>query len=130
MNPQSLSWQDLKAAIISRHGSIHAFCRRHAGEGAGQLKRSTVYMVLAGRYPGKVAPQLAKICAALAEADGANTSDPVFLPTLPSSEVLTTALQNIRCKHCRTLDKSRCGGCRVQTSREAEELNAYLAGGA
>lgn len=121
MNPQSLSWQDLKAAIISRHGSIHAFCRRHAGEGAGQLKRSTVYMVLAGRYPGKVAPQLAKIRAVLED-----TPPPEARTDLPAPESMARALQNIRCKHCRTLDKRRCMDCRTQTAREALELHTVI----
>lgn len=125
MTPQNLNAQDLKAAILARHGSVHNFCRRHAGEGAGQLKRSTVYMVLAGRYPGKAAPQLAKIRAAL---EGREESSLAPALALPSPEALATALQSIRCKHCRTLDKSRCGGCRAQTLKEAQELHTHLAG--
>lgn len=119
---------ELKAAVLARYGSIHAFCRRHA-----EVKRSTAYMVLAGRYPGRTAAQQAKICAALAGADIINagdTKESSLAPVrpVPSPEMLGRALQNIRCNHCRTLDKSRCSGCRTQTMREAEELNMYLVG--
>lgn len=121
MNPQ-----ELKAAVLARHGSIHAFCRRHAGQEHG-LKRSTVYMVLAGRYPGNTAPQLAKIQAALHETE----AQPAPSLCLPAPDALAAALQAIRCRHCRTLDKGswgRCGPCRTQTLKEAQELHTHLAG--
>ncbi len=51
----------LRAAIERDYGSIHQFCRRRR-----DLNRSTVYMVLAGRYPGNVARQVRRIEAALA----------------------------------------------------------------
>ena len=52
----------LKAAIEERHGSVHQFCRRRRES----LNRSTVYMVLAGVYPGNVERQVRRIQAALA----------------------------------------------------------------
>ena len=51
---------ELKRAILARYKSIHAFCRQHP-----ELKRSTVYQVLAGKYAGHAGRQLAAIRAAL-----------------------------------------------------------------
>ena len=53
--------ESLRAQVLDRYISVHAFCVAHP-----ELKRSTVYMVLAGRYPGRTEKQAARIRAALA----------------------------------------------------------------
>ena len=53
----------LRARILASYVSVHAFCRAHP-----ELKRATVYMVLAGTYPGRIDTQVAKIRAALSGA--------------------------------------------------------------
>ena len=109
--------EDVRAAIVARYGSIHSFCRQHP-----ELKRSTVYMVLSGRYAGSTARQEAKIRAA---ALNLPPEDAMTKKPLPEQRVVDT-LQHIRCKHCRRLDKGHCRECRTQTDKEARELCTTL----
>lgn len=51
----------LRAAIVRRFGSVHRFCREHKG----RVNRATVYMVLAGTYPGSMERQVLRIKEAL-----------------------------------------------------------------
>lgn len=107
--------ESLRAEILARYASIHAFCRMNP-----TLKRATVYLVLSGKYPGKTEEQAAKIRAALHEREESAAG-----PALPREDV-ALALQAIRCGHCRKLDKRGCPECRRQTEREARELYARL----
>lgn len=118
----------LRARILERHASVHAFCRAHP-----ELKRATVYLVLSGNYPGNRIEQVAKIEAAL---DGAKAAekrpamDTVsrydhYLPQVDGKAVVK-ALQTIRCAHCRRLDRRECPTCREQTEREGMELHDML----
>lgn len=112
----------LRATILERHRSVHAFCRAHP-----EVTRSTVYLVLAGRYPGRVDVQAARIRAALAAPAIQDGTPPVLFPSESHTRTdVQEALQSIRCNHCRLLDKARCRECRTQTAREAAELFAYL----
>ncbi len=108
--------ENLREQILERYTSVHAFCRAHP-----ELKRATVYMVLSGRYPGKIEAQAAKIRAALS---GPQKSD-APAPGLTRNET-AEALQSVRCAHCRRLDRRACNDCRRQTEREAKELYARL----
>lgn len=109
----------LRAQVLERYTSIYAFCRAHP-----ELKRATVYMVLAGTYPGRIDTQVAKIRAALSGAvPESNTAAPMPRVT---GEDLTAALQEIRCAHCRRLDRRECAACRAQTEREGKELFSRL----
>ncbi|MGE4195414.1 MAG: hypothetical protein AB7E51_18675 [Pseudodesulfovibrio sp.] len=51
---------NLRADILARFGSVHRFCRQHPF-----LNRSTVYMVLAGKYGGNTKLQAQRIRDAL-----------------------------------------------------------------
>lgn len=51
---------ELRARIVERYGSLHAFCKAHP-----ELKRSSVYLVMSGRYPGRSENQTVRIEAAL-----------------------------------------------------------------
>lgn len=51
---------DLAALVRERCGSVHAFCRKHPN-----LCRSTVYLVLSGKYPGNASRQAERIRIAL-----------------------------------------------------------------
>ena len=104
----------LRARILERHASIHAFCRAHP-----ELKRSTVYLVLSGRYPGNWNSQSARILAALD--DRPKREVHAIMPTM-TRETLVEILQQIRCAHCRRLDRRECMACRDQTEREGKEL--------
>lgn len=109
----------LRARILSSYVSVHAFCRAHP-----ELKRATVYMVLAGTYPGRTDMQVAKIRAALSgAAPEKNTAVPMPRVTV---EDLTAVLQEVRCAHCRRLDRRECAACRAQTEREGKELFSRL----
>lgn len=109
----------LRARILASYVSVHAFCRAHP-----ELKRATVYMVLAGTYPGRIDTQVAKIRAALSGAvPESNTAAPMPRVT---GEDLTAGLQEIRCAHCRRLDRRECAACRAQTEREGKELFSRL----
>ena len=93
----------LRAQVLDRYVSVHAFCRAHP-----ELKRATVYLVLSGRYPGKWSDQAARIREALV-----GTRE---VPERPET------LQEIRCARCRRLDRRDCSACREQTKREGKEL--------
>lgn len=110
--------ESLRMEVLERYASIHAFCRAH-----GELKRATVYMVLTGRYPGKMETQIAKIRAALAGTPSGSSQETA--PGLTREETVEE-LQTIRCSHCRRLDRRGCPDCRRQTEREARELYARL----
>ena len=115
----------LRARVLERYVSVYAFCRAHP-----DLKRATVYLVLSGRYPGDCRAQAAKIQAALAEGTEPPAPD-TALENLPrpvsvEREAVVETLQNIRCGHCRRLDRRECAACREQTDREGKELYRRL----
>ena len=113
-----MSFPDLRALVLDRYKSIHAFCTAHP-----TLKRSTVYAVLAGRYPGNSEKQAATIRAVVLERQ--DEPEGQAAPGASRAEV-ADALQNIRCNHCRRLDRRNCFECRAQTEREARELYTTL----
>lgn len=108
----------LKAEVLERHASIHAFCKAHP-----ELSRATVYLVLSGKYPGNLNMQAAKIRAALSgdKPDNIAGKTPDIL-----REDIAPVLQEIRCGHCRRLDRRSCPDCRRQTEKEALELYSRL----
>ncbi len=112
--------ESLRAEILARYASIHAFCRRNP-----DLKRATVYLVLSGRYPGRTEAQAAKIRAALQGRKDGEAQGPALTPNLTQDETVS-ALQSIRCGNCRRLDRRGCHDCRRQTEKEARELYVRL----
>ena len=110
--------ESLRAEILARYASIHAFCKAHP-----ELKRGCVYLVLSGRYPGNSGAQAAKIRAALQ----GRKAEAMIRPALSRDEMVS-ALQSIRCAHCRRLDRRECVTCRDRTRREGEELFLRLFG--
>lgn len=115
-----LRLDELRARIVERHGSLHAFCKAHP-----ELKRSSVYLVMSGRYPGRSENQIIRIEAAL---EGNIHTALAGLASAPpmSAEDMADALQEIRCNNCRLLDRRNCLECRTRTRREAEELHARM----
>ena len=117
---------ELRARIVERYGSLHAFCKAHP-----ELKRSSVYLVMSGRYPGRSENQIIRIEAALegnacaARAVLATRSGLASAPSM-SAEDMADALQEIRCNNCLLLDRRNCLECRTRTRREAEELHARM----
>jgi hypothetical protein len=105
----------IKQAILARHKTIHAFCRDNAA-----IKRSTLYMVLSGKYPGNNDRQIAKNHAIIT----GETPVPAR-PTVTAKEAYAV-LQQAKCVHCRKLDKRGCSECNTQTAREAQALEEYL----
>lgn len=106
---------DLREAVIAKHGSIHAFCKRNP-----DLTRSTVYQVLGDRYPGNTERQAAVIRAAL---DGVAMPEP---SRVPAAEALHDVLMDAKCGRCRRLDRRGCRGCRLQAMREADAVRQFL----
>lgn len=113
--------EELRARVLERYVSVHAFCRAHPG-----LKRATVYLVLSGRYPGRVGGQAAKIRAALAGPAENKEGLPAPGMMRPTRADVAETLQRIRCAHCRRLDRRDCTACRDQTEREGKELFTRL----
>lgn len=107
---------DLREAVIAKHGSIHAFCKRNP-----ELTRSTVYQVLGGRYPGNLARQQVIIQAALE-----GTPVPAASMDVPEVKVLIDVIQNAKCANCRRLDRRACLECRTQSGREADAVREFL----
>lgn len=111
---------ELRARIVERYGSLHAFCKAHP-----ELKRSSVYLVMSGRYPGRSENQTVRIEAALEGNIHTARSGLASAPPM-SAEDMADALQEIRCSNCRLLDRRSCLECRTRTRREAEELHARM----
>lgn len=119
------SWQasgakKLKTEVLERHASIHAFCKAHP-----ELSRATVYLVLSGKYPGNLNMQTAKIRAALSGDNGNPDGIAGKMPNVLREDI-APVLQEIRCGHCRRLDRRGCPDCRRQTEKEALELYSRL----
>lgn len=95
---------ELRARIVERYGSLHAFCKAHP-----ELKRSSVYLVMSGRYPGRSENQTVRIEAAL---EGNIHTARAGLASAPpmSAEDMADALQEIRCSNCRLLDQEKLSG--------------------
>ena len=109
--------EQLRKDILARYKSIHAFCRAVSPE----LCRSTIYQLLAGKYPGNVEKQVQRIRAILSGTPEREEAG----PALTASEAYKVLLDT-KCAHCRKLDKSGCRDCRTQTLREAQALEKYL----
>lgn len=109
----------LRQAVVARHGSVHAFLKRHP-----ELTRSTVYQVLGDRYPGNMIRQMTTIRQALegVPGDGAQAAW-----QLPDAEELVEVILAARCARCRRPDRRGCRGCRIQTGREAQAVQEFLA---
>lgn len=104
----------LRADILARHTSIHAFCRQHEN-----LKRSSVYAVLAGRYVGDVAEQMLRIREALSA---------IVPPEKPTAEQIEGVLQQAKCHGCRPVTRRKCQRCRERTEMEARAVMDFLSG--
>lgn len=102
----------LRAAILARHRTLYAFCK------ASGVTKSVVLQLLAGRYPGNVERQTARIRAALADA-------PI---TGVSAGAVFAVLERVGCARCRTTDKRKCRGCRILWERQAEAVAGLIAG--
>jgi hypothetical protein len=108
----------IRQAVRDRYRTAHALCRANPG-----LTRSTVYLVLSGRYPGNVTRQIGKIENALA--GGAALPEP---RRIIDAQEAYSVLQEAKCAYCRKLDKRACPECNTQTAREAQALEEYLGG--
>lgn len=107
-----MSISEIKTEILNKYASVHAFCKAHK-----ELSRASVYLVLAGKYPGNSGNQLKRIKAALAGKEERQKE----LPPV-SQEMMGEMLQAIRCSHCRRLNRRECMACRDQTAKESTEL--------
>jgi hypothetical protein len=105
-----------RLAIRKKYGTPHAFCRANP-----ELKRSTVYLVLSGKYPGNMERQIGKVENALA--GEAALLEP---RCIIQAQEAYTVLQDAKCAYCRKLDKRACPECKTQTTREAQALEGYL----
>lgn len=95
-----LDAEALRAAILQRHGSVHRFCRRHKG----RLNRATVYMVLAGKYPGDVPRQERRIMEALGLAKG---QEEQAMEAIKRVACARCAVQTRPCERCDDLFRSQ-----------------------
>lgn len=106
MEPVEL--EDIRRQVAARFGTIHAFAKGRPGG----LARSTIYLVLSGRYGGNADRQLDRIRATLGE---------------PRADIFDV-LKQVACRRCRKRRrKSRqCEKCfdlwREQEKAMAEAL--------
>lgn len=107
----------LKAEILEKFSSIHAFCKAHP-----ELPRGVVYQLVSGKYAGKWEKQADRVRLALADGRGAENTAPEGI----NGEMLSEALQQVRCDNCRRLGRRECVACRDQTAREGGELFTRL----
>lgn len=106
----------LRREILARHVTIHAFCRA-----TPEIARSTVYQLLAGKYPGNEARQIQRVRTALSGVPECKEERPV----LTAAEAYDVLLAE-KCGHCRKLDKSGCRECRTRTLGEAQAIEKYV----
>lgn len=105
----------LRSEILTRYGSIHAFCRQHE-----ILKRSTVYAVLSGSFRGEAREQMLRIREAL--------NGPGPQAEKPTAEEIESVLQQTKCHGCRPVNRRKCQRCRERTEQEARAVFGYLNG--
>lgn len=115
--PSAEKIKQLRRLILRRHRSVHAFCKEHE-----EIKRSTLYQLLSGKYGGNVRRQVEKIRAQI-EGRPEETEEQRNVLNLDEA---CAVLQAAKCEHCRRLDKRFCRECRTQTKRQAEALIGYL----
>ncbi|MDR2055643.1 MAG: hypothetical protein LBQ10_07235 [Desulfovibrio sp.] len=106
----------VRADIREKYRSTHAFCRANP-----ELKRSTVYLVLSGKYPGNNERQTGKIEEVLT-GETALAEPRRIIQAQEAFEIL----QGAKCAYCRKRDKRACPECKTQTTREAQALETYL----
>lgn len=107
----------LKAEILQKYKSVHAFCKAHP-----ELPRGVVYQLVSGKYPGKWSAQAEKVRLALSGDHETEKNAPKDINKDINGEILAQALQLVRCGNCRRLGRRECLACRDQTAREGEEL--------
>ena len=85
----------VRAAIVRRFGSVHRFCKAHKG----RVNRATVYMLLAGSYPGAVERQVRKIREVLGQAQD-------------TEQHVLEAIKGVACARCAVTTRpcERCDG--------------------
>lgn len=94
----------LRREVVGRYRTVHAFCRANR-----HLNRSTVYMVLAGRYPGNLERQAGRILATL---DGTTREAELF-----------EAIKRAACERCDvSVPCGRCDGLFQAQTRAAMDL--------
>ena len=103
----------LRADILAHYASVYRFCRQHEN-----LKRSTVYAVLAGRYAGDAREQIVRIREAL------NGPGPQMERPTPCR--IAEVLQRTKCRHCRPASRRKCQRCREKTEQEAQAVMKFL----
>lgn len=109
--------EKIKKQILGQYKTVHAFCKENP-----DVKRSTVYQILAGKYSGDRDKQIKRIQGVLAGVEkkqGTHHSDLLALEVY-------NVLQKTKCAYCTKLKKSACPECWVQTEREAQALTDYL----
>lgn len=106
----------LKEKILERFKSVHAFCKANP-----EITRSTVYLILSGKYSGQYRVQADKILNILENARHETQNIAIV-----TQEKLHTKLQEYKCSQCRRLDSQACHGCRAQTIKEAFAMYEYI----
>ncbi|ABB40153.1 hypothetical protein Dde_3359 [Oleidesulfovibrio alaskensis G20] len=86
---------ELVQEITSRYRTVHRFCKAH-----GELNRSTVYMVLKGRYPGNVERQLERMRQALR---GEVSVEERAYQAIRETACARCTVTNQGCRRCETL---------------------------
>lgn len=101
----------LRRRIEARYGSVHRFCKACPG-----LGRSTVYQVLAGRYPGNAGRQLGRLREALGED-----------PARRRAEAVYRAIKETACRRCAAARNwQTCGRCDTLYREQAQAALAAL----
>ncbi len=109
-----MSPEQLKAAILEKYTSLHAFCKAFNG----RICRSAVYQALNGSYPGNATRQLQKIKWLL------NSS-----PQSDDFEKIHRAIKSVACARCRKKGRGACRRCRAIMREQAKQVEALFKGG-
>ncbi len=106
--------EELRAAIVAQYGSIYRFCKLNP-----KVKKATAYLVLNGKYPGKILKQAQVLQDILYGTDTANIAQSV------EQDEILQVLQRHKCSYCRLISKN-CTDCKQKTAGEAQAVYQYV----
>lgn len=103
----------LRAAILARHPSVYAFCKANAGK----ISKSVVVLLLAGKYPGNVERQTAKLWGIVHGLPGTTAQ-------AADAKTIAATLEAVACRMCgvKRKKKKQCRQCQAVFRAQAAVL--------
>lgn len=104
--------EELKTAILGKHDSVHAFCKKYKSV----IGRSTVYQIVNGKYPGDATKQIARVRDVLEGRLGVTALD----------KELLKALKIVACAKCKKKGRKSCRKCSQNMMEQVKLLKVVF----